>query len=134
MHLIEAQIAVCHLAVRLARIRRLVNKLVEQRAMKMPNLQAVGPELAKLQSEIEDEARKFIDGIAATRARKQNTFDHARKQVAAADAALSDINALLDELDKATNGPPSPTSGGSPGSPVGAQPSETATLGDVKAG
>ncbi len=130
---IAAQIAVYLMDVRMARIRRLVRKLLEQRQMKMPNLQAGGPELAKLQSEIEDYARKFVENLAATRARKQNTFDAARKHVASADQALSDINAMLDDLDKATNGPPAgPISGGSP-PPVGAQPSETATLGDVKA-
>lgn len=128
---IEAQIAVHLLAVRMARIRRLVQKLLEQRAMKMPNLQAVGAELAKLQSEAEDDARKFIDGLAATRARKATVFDKARQSQAGLDQGLADINSMLDDLDKATNGPP--TSGDSPGSPVSAQPSETAGLGAVKA-
>lgn len=128
---VDAQIAVHLLTVRMARIRRLVHQLLEQRQMKMPNLQAVGSELARLQSESEDDARKFIDGLAATRARKQATFDKARQSQAGLDQGLADINAMLDDLDKATNGPP--TSGDSPGSPVSAQPSETAALGAVKA-
>jgi replicative DNA helicase len=96
----------------------------------MPNLQALVSEFDKLRAEVEDEARRVIDNeLAATRARKQNTFDTVKKKVEAINGQLGEINQFFDALDRATNGPPT-----SDGSPVSAQPSEAAGLNKGTAG
>jgi len=103
--------------------------------MKMPNLQAVGTELLKLQVELEEDAKKFIGEVQATREHKDVTFGRGREQLVGAREALGGINKFIDELDKATNG--GPTLGGSlePSAPpvsVSVDPSEVAQLAEVK--
>lgn len=124
---IEAQINYCTLVVRIERMRRLVRILLEQRAMKFTWLPAVAGEIEKIGSEIEDDARKLItEDIPALRARKQNTFDGAKRHLSDGHGALTSLNGMLDALDKATNG--GPTLGDSSQSPADAQPSEGAAL------
>lgn len=103
----------------------------KEATMKMPNLQGVGPALAKLQSEIEDDAKKFLDDVEATRTHKNTTFARGGEQLTGARAGLSEINKFIDELDRATNG--GPTLGDSSQSPaVSAHPAETAHLAETR--
>lgn len=83
--------------------------------VRMPNLQGVGPALAKLQGELEADAQKFLNEVEGTRARGQVVFTDARKQVMDAHKGLSEINSFITDLDKATNG--GPTLGDSEKSP-----------------
>lgn len=130
---IDAQIAFYTLAVRIERMRRCVAILLEHRKMQLPNLQALVSEFDKLRTEVESDARKVIDeNIAATRARKQNTFDNVKKKIGQIDSQIGEINQFFDAIDKATNGPP--PSPGSQQSPVSAQPDEAANLNQGTAG
>lgn len=74
--------------------------------MKMPNLQGVGPALAKLQHAIEADASKFLTDVETAHARKDASFAKAQGKLTEARAALTEVDKFIDDLDKATNGNP----------------------------
>jgi len=116
-------------------MRLCVVKLLEQRRMKMPWLQAAAKELDMLKDEVEADARKFVEeDIGAARTRKAAVFGSAKKRVKDIGEGIEEFNTFLTALDQASNSPP--TSGASETAaeppPVNAQPSETAALPEAK--
>jgi hypothetical protein len=124
---LEVQIILQQFQVRFERMRLLVKELVEQRrqqsmAVNLPYLQGVGSALDKLRSAIEDDAKDFIEKrVAAVDQKRKAILGKGGKadiKLSSHDAALSEIDTYLDELDNSlrNNGTPLPTSDDSSGS------------------
>lgn len=70
-----------------------------------PNLRGVAPALAKLHREFDDRAGKFLARVEATQSRGATVFAQAHQRLDAADGALNEVNALLDEVTQTNGGP-----------------------------
>jgi hypothetical protein len=95
------------LEIKLAR----ANELLRQRSMAVngtPTFGALGDELAKLRSEMEDDARKFIADVQATREKKNATLDKGKKSLSGLEAARQQLDKFIDDFEKSMEGTNSP--------------------------
>ena len=105
---LRANILMRTVEVKLAR----ANELLRQSGMtangKVPTFGALGDELAKLQSEMEDDGRKFIADVQATREKKNATLERGKKNLGALEAARQQLETFIDQFEKSMDGTNSP--------------------------
>lgn len=84
----------------------------------MQKLKALAGEMAKFDHDLDAEAEAIMNGIAVHRAAAPVVFTKVRAKVASYGEHLNEIGTSMDELDRATNGPPSSASSGESAAPA----------------
>lgn len=135
MSALAAQIAHLTLVVRIERMRRLVRRLLEQRAMKFPNLTALPDAFVKLGEMTEADAGSVMKEIEAAHEHRASTMTRARQKVADVRGKVTEFGQFLDKVDAALgDNSGNPTSGDASQPSVDAQPSEHAALNQGRPG
>lgn len=71
-----------------------------------PKLQGAAAALGQLHHSLEDRADKFLGRVSAVETKGSAVFDKANAKLDAGEASLGEVDQILLDLEKATNGPP----------------------------